>query len=223
MKIKIIGELETQRINPFDHNNGGLLRYDEKCGYFDNINFNGENHGNKHFNNYINCLFNRKISVLDLGCGGGKFIHDVIEDGNLGIGLEGFQRYEINKIAEWSKIPENLKIINIAKSYQILNEHDQFIKFDIITSWEVLEHLFEDEIDTFLQNIYNHSHQETFIFLTISFRPDNGHFTIKPLQWWLEKFQNNNFRITNLSIYMPKNILVRNCPDSHFIVIKKNQ
>ncbi len=213
MKYKVIGNIESQR-ETLIHG----PRYAGNFGYINNETFAGESHKNQAFNQYLKALFCRKISVLDLGCGGG-FIHDTVQNGDDALGIEGFSQYQRNQIHAWKLIPDNLQIMNIAQPFIITDENNQRVNFDVVTAWEVLEHLFEDEVDVFLKNVVNHIHNDSFICFTVSYRPDNGHFTIKSLEWWKERFFNNGLLLTEITI--PRECLVRNCCDSHVVVLKK--
>jgi hypothetical protein len=72
------------------------------------------------------------------------------------------------------------------------------MKFNIITSWEFMEHLYESDIDCVISNITRHLKDSGNYICSISSRPCDGHFTIKPPQWWISKFREFGLYPNNL-------------------------
>lgn len=138
--------------------------------------------------NFNKILYQFGSSILDIGCGGGQFILDCVNDGYEAIGIDGLYAYQKYKVAAWNLLPNNLFCADITEPFQIL-KNDENMKFDIITSWEFMEHLFESDIDRVIGNITRHLKDTGVYICSISNRPCDGHFTIKPTDWWIKQFQ----------------------------------
>ena len=65
----------------------------------------------------------------------------------------------------------------------------QPIRFDIVCSFEVLEHIREDAVDNFIRTIANHMHATSLAICTAS-RQDNIdiHVLVRDRAWWLDRF-----------------------------------
>ncbi len=65
----------------------------------------------------------------------------------------------------------------------------QSMKFDLITAWELIEHLPEAGFRVFCQNVLTHLDQGGLFVASISTTPDREwHRTVKPRVWWLRLF-----------------------------------
>src|SRR4051812_27451294 len=67
-----------------------------------------DNSRNRRFNHKLYKLFlnRRSLRILDLGCSGGGFVRDCIDDGHFAVGLEGSDYSKRVGRAEWRTIPE---------------------------------------------------------------------------------------------------------------------
>ena len=96
-----------------------------------------------------------RLNCLDLGCAGGQFILDLAnqEFTDVCVGLDGVAgslgRYN------WLTKKDIFFNADLSKEYEILNEKG-VLKFDLITSWEVIEHLHVSELDTFFKTMHKH-------------------------------------------------------------------
>jgi len=158
--------------------------------------------------NSANYIFNKKLfdlfpgetlSVLDLGCSGGGFVKTVLEGGHISVGIEGSDYSLIHQRAEWANIPDNLFTCDITRHF-ILHAGDGLpYQFDVITAWEVLEHIKECDLVGLLLNVRFHLKcGGLFIGSTtdMSWKGDfdvEYHQTIKPIEWWIELFERNGF------------------------------
>jgi len=121
-----------------------------------------DNSKNYRFNQKINILFDRfkkPLKILDLGCSGGGFIADCINDGHIGVGLEGSDYSLKIGRAEWGRIPNNLFTCDITKEFTIkltYNEIEELCKFDLITSWEIMEHIKTEDLEQVANNVKKH-------------------------------------------------------------------
>ena len=164
-------------------------------------------HGTK-ANNSKNIIFNRKINkiynnnsinILDLGCSGGGFVKDCIDDGHIAVGLEGSDYSKKHSRAEWRTIPNFLFTCDITKPFTILQE-DVKMKFHLITAWEVMEHIEEKDFPELMNNVKNHLYDNGLCIFSISLVDDiingvNLHRTVKNKKWWYEMFKSHNFFI----------------------------
>ncbi|WP_118974877.1 class I SAM-dependent methyltransferase [Taibaiella koreensis] len=154
-----------------------------------------DNSRNSIFNRKVYKIFNESnvtLKVLDLGCSGGGFVKNCIDDGCVAIGLEGSDFSKKHKRAEWRSIPENLFTCDITRTFQLSDETGKEMIFDLITSWEVLEHIEEKDLKPLFENIQKHLSHKGLCIVSICYVDDiingvNLHRTVKPKSWWLEK------------------------------------
>lgn len=162
--------------------------------------------------NSTNFAFNLRIAdmfpppnlrVLDLGCSGGGFVKSIHEMGCLGIGVEGSDYSQKNKRAEWATIPNHLFTADISVPFEVTATAPQGQSdrqtFNIITAWEVLEHLKPEDLPGVWSNIRNHLEPDGFFIGSISLRDDiingvNLHQTVKPMEWWIEHIEKNGLK-----------------------------
>jgi SAM-dependent methyltransferase len=98
------------------------------------------------------------LKVLDLGCAGGQLIADFISMGDYAVGLEGspLARKQGAGKHNWDKYGDkNLFTVDLTKPYQLYDENEK-VEFDLITTWEVIEHIAEEDLEMFFSNIKNH-------------------------------------------------------------------
>ena len=99
---------------------------------------------------------NRQLKFLDLGCAGGQLVRDFKDLGYISVGLEGSDYSLKHKRANWPLLAgKSLFTCDIAKPFEVKLE-DKKIKFNLITAWEVLEHIRTEELDNVFKNIINH-------------------------------------------------------------------
>lgn len=185
MKIKLIAESEIAYDSP-DHQNP--------------LGTSQDNSTNERFNRKVYEIFNSRVNqtrVLDLGCSGGGFIRSCINDGLIGVGLEGSDFSKKMARAEWATIPKSLFTCDISKKFKLL-EDDKHMKFDLITSWEVLEHIEEKDLKVLMSNIKSHLKEDGLFICSISNGDSmhNGvklHQTQRSKEWWIKEFKKNGF------------------------------
>lgn len=101
---------------------------------------------------------NETINWLDLGCAGGKLILDVDnhKKTNICIGLDG--SVGVYKQESWSngKNKNILKNADLSKEFFVEDSNGEKVIFDVITAWELVEHFYENELETFFNNVFNH-------------------------------------------------------------------
>lgn len=154
-----------------------------------------DNYTNQKFVTGLNFLFQEKeLRILDLGCSGGGFVKTCFDNGHDSYGLEGSDYSLKRGRAEWRTIPERLFTCDITKSFHFggLNEND-WIRFDIITAWEVVEHIDENDLHELAQNLKNNLSKNGLAILSVANYPcECGgielHKIQKPKKWWVEFF-----------------------------------
>ncbi len=145
--------------------------------------------------------FNRKlfelipaneVRLLDLGCSGGGFVRSILDAGGFAIGVEGSDFSLKRKRAEWGQIPNHLFTADITEPFTLRNCAPEPITFNVVTGWELLEHIPDEGIDAAVSNIVRHAAHPVYpcYFIgSISQSIEPHHVTAKPKQWWIDRFQ----------------------------------
>ena len=143
----------------------------------------------------IEQMFKRKVRHLDLGCAGGGLVLDFLLRGHESVGIEGSDFAQREQRAEWRVIPRHLFTADITKPFSFGTADGARAKFEVITAWEVLEHIPEASLSGLCSNIReNLSEDGIFVGSIAMFEdgdPQTGavwHVTVKPRDWWLEAF-----------------------------------
>lgn len=79
-------------------------------------------------------------------------------------------------------------------------------KFDGVICTDVAEHIPENEIDDFLNDVFGYANK--FVFITICTRPAkkslpdgrNAHLTVKPKEWWIDKIKSVGVNYPGLEV-----------------------
>lgn len=150
-------------------------------------------------------LFPKKehLYMLDLGCSGGGMVLDACLRDHIGIGLEGSDSSLIMQRAEWRLLRKNLFTCDITKPFKLI-ENNKTCRFDVITAWEVMEHLPEESLDQFFENLKKHMNKTSLFICSIAAWNDidpitkvNWHVNVKPLKWWIKIFNKSGFQVIN--------------------------
>ena len=135
----------------------------------------------------------QKIVFADLGCAGGGLVKDFVDRGHSAVGIEGSDYSKVNQRAEWATIPDNLFTADISKPFFITTEENITCCCDLITSWDVLEHIEERKMYGLLSNIYNNLKTNGLFVCSIATFPDGPHHvTLRPKEWWVKIFKEFN-------------------------------
>ena len=147
-------------------------------------------------------IFGRKVRALDLGCAGGGLVFDFLLRGHEAIGLEGSDYSLRNQRAEWRLLPQHLLTCDITQPFELRERNGgDTAYFDVISAWEVLEHLPEELLPQFFANVSAHLGQDGLFAASIAtfedFDAETGavyHVTIKSRDWWEQEFRNGGLR-----------------------------
>lgn len=122
-------------------------------------------------------------NVLDIGCGLGNTVKEFRRCGIEAFGLEGSE-LAIRK----SEVADFIQRVNLN------NPFDLNRKFDLVWCVEVLEHIHPKYVQNIVGTICRHGDA-----LLISAAPPGQHgelhFNEQPQEYWVEKFQNEGFRL----------------------------
>lgn len=137
----------------------------------------------------------KNLKYMDIGCAGGGIVFDALLRGHFAIGLEGSDYSLKHQRAEWRALKRNLFTCDVSFPFEVQDVEGNIVRFDVISAWEVLEHIPEDSLEQMIGNIVNHLEVGGIFVGTASqtedFEPVSGavlHVTIKPQEWWEEKF-----------------------------------
>ena len=101
----------------------------------------------------------RKMRIMDLGFAGGALVKDLLKHTPYVIGLEGSDYSIIHEREHWRQednlVNNNLFTCDVSRPFNIEYDNKPFL-CDVITAWEVCEHIHPDRVEDFFKNIYNH-------------------------------------------------------------------
>jgi len=145
----------------------------------------------------VNRMFGRSVSYLDIGCANGGLVNDFLVQGNVAIGIEGSDLGFVTKQDHWKVIPKTLFNADVTKPF-FMKKDSQPCTFDVIGAWEVLEHIQEEDLDVFFENVLNHLSDNSIFMASVAqfpdFDPQTGeawHVTLKSRDWWFKLFEKN--------------------------------
>lgn len=157
------------------------------------------------FNTRLYQLFPEKqrLAILDLGCAGGGFVRSLIDDGHLAVGLEGCELPKKNRLGEWGTIRHHLHTCDITRPFTIKDRRTGHqLRFDVITAWEVMEHIRDEDLEAVFGNIANHLADGGLFLCSVSTIEDGNpelgavyHQTIRPRDWWVARLGGLGFEV----------------------------
>ncbi|MGE8127455.1 methyltransferase domain-containing protein [Methylobacterium sp. NPDC080182] len=169
-----------------------------------------DNTRNQRFCHAIESHFGRKVRALDLGCAGGGLVFDFLIRGNAAFGIEGSDYSLRAQRAEWSIIPDYLKTCDITKPFSLMDQRSGTkAKFDVITMWEVLEHIEEPLLPQLFANVKSHLADGGLFVGSAATYDDvaNGvsyHPTVKPETWWRELVRQHGLEFVPMTMFQFK-------------------
>lgn len=179
-------------------------------------------------------LFPESLRVLDVGCSGGGFVKSILDEGGFAIGIEGSDYSKKNKRAEWATIPESLFTTDATANFQLLSETKEGtknpIKFNVITAWEFIEHIKEEDLPSVMANFDKHLLSGGVIIISISPNEEivNGitlHQCVHESEWWYAKFSELGYTNQEVAVKYFGNDMVRwdaNAPGSFHVVLTRH-
>ncbi len=142
-----------------------------------------------------------KLAFADLGCSSGGIVLDALLRGHEAVGLEGSDESFRQQRAHWRVIPKNLFTCDVTKPFTLKKDGIRK-EFDVISAWEMLEHIGESDLDILLKNIKDHLKIGGIFVGSIANWDDidektgvNWHVNLHPYEWWSEKFKKFGFEI----------------------------
>lgn len=142
-----------------------------------------------------------KLAFADLGCSSGGIVLDALLRGHEAVGLEGSDESFMQQRAHWRVIPKNLFTCDVTKPFTLKKDGIRK-EFDVISAWEMLEHIGESDLDILLKNIKEHLKIGGIFVGSIANWEDidektgvNWHVNLHPYEWWSEKFKKFGFEI----------------------------
>jgi SAM-dependent methyltransferase len=170
---------------------------------------NSDKENNSNNNRYLKLKqfvkqYTKNAKLLDLGCGTGGFISQMKEYDCIG--------FEISKINKFVKNKDNIISGNFIEYSEIINKHNNNL-FDVVTAWDVLEHL--PNINDYINSINRILSPGGYFICTL---PDAGSFSSKIFgsKWncillehlWYFNKKNFNEYISKYNFDLIKNINV---------------
>jgi SAM-dependent methyltransferase len=153
-----------------------------------------DNHCNLNFNERLRQLMpDWAVSVLDLGCAGGRFVKTLLDENHFAVGIEGSDFSKRMNRSEWCEIPDNLHTADIAKPFQV-QVNGTPVLFGVVTLWDVIEHLKRVDLPMLFSNINAHLIPGGIVILSVSPNEEAPHGvplhqTVEGKAWWLNTFR----------------------------------
>ncbi len=152
--------------------------------------------------NELETLFPDAFNLLSLGCSGGRWVRELLGWGHEAVGLEGSDYHASYGTASWGELHgKNLFTCDISYPFEILKD-GRLRQFDIITLFDVFEHITEAGLVTLCDNIVHHLREHGIVIATICLRPSPHpvtgvelHQTVQSKEWWLSFFRRYGFDV----------------------------
>jgi SAM-dependent methyltransferase len=162
------------------------------------------------YNNVTNFAFIKAMTrkygrgtYLDIGCSSGRLVYDFARVGWLAVGLEGSNYSLKTRRGAWPHY-HNLMTCDISKPFDLDEQ------FDVITAWDVLEHLTKDGLDILIGNVHRLMRPRSiFIVTTANNSEIPTGFELHQTQWtserWIQFFISNGFCV------LPRKKCIKRC------------
>ena len=153
----------------------------------------GGAHDNTGGEDFVNFFNNKNINYLDLGCAGAAIVEAMTKKGHNAFGVDGSDFQKKQSLNSWGRIPERLFNADISEPFHFIDEvTNEKFKFDVISAWDVLEHLYEDKLPGFCNNLKNNLKSDGYFVCGIADFEDEGyHVTLHNKEWWVDMFDKN--------------------------------
>lgn len=114
----------------------------------------------------------KNINYMDLGCAGGQLVVDLSNRGHFAVGVEGSDTGRKHKLFNWPQYDGTvLHTADITKPFHIERDGEK-VEFDMISAWEVVEHIHPMDLDAFFENILSNLKTGGFFVASINLGPD---------------------------------------------------
>jgi SAM-dependent methyltransferase len=141
-------------------------------------------------------LYPNARKFLDIGSGAAFLSKRVREfdDDYLAVSLDG--NYETTKL---ETIDNDFHfILRTDVDYTLVDDNNDTIKFDVITSFEHFEHIQSDTFPKFIENIKKHMHKDSVIYASAASwayvgEVDRVHCNVKPADMWKAEMEKYGF------------------------------
>jgi ADP-heptose:LPS heptosyltransferase/SAM-dependent methyltransferase/tetratricopeptide (TPR) repeat protein len=168
----------------------------------------------------------RRLTVLDIGCSGGQFVVDLQARGHQAIGLEGSDYSVRHHRANWPRFHGRaLFTADVTKPFRILWDGKP-ISFDVITAWEVLEHIPQGQLPELLAVVEGLLAEGGMFFGSVAtvdcvVNGVNLHQTVRPRTWWEQEQFGRHFRCSPYFLHHAINDLWTRLGESFLFMCRK--
>ncbi|XYD07786.1 class I SAM-dependent methyltransferase [Methylobacterium sp. NMS12] len=134
--------------------------------------------------------FGSPLRHLDIGSAGGGLVWDFTQRGHFSIGIEGSDWSRKEQRAEWRTIPDRLFTADVRFPFRVEDKTGACQQFDLVTAWELFEHIPEADLPTLLYSIRGHLRPGGVVVASIATFADRDeaghdfHATIRDRAWW---------------------------------------
>jgi len=146
----------------------------------------------------LHTQFPNANKILELGCGAGNLSahYRSLSPDSLYVTMD------INAISPTlGHINPDTHVVGFTdRPFNIVDENDSTIKFDLVLSYEHFEHIPEKRLNQFLKNIKNHIHQNTTIVATAASFSSVIHPTAWSREQWNNKLDESGFQLLDSKI-----------------------
>ncbi len=155
-----------------------------------------DNNGSDHF---VSFYEGKAINYLDLGCAGAAIVESMFNKGHNSFGVDGSDAQKKQGMNSWGRIPERLFNADITEPFHFVDEETkETFKFDVITAWDVMEHLYEDKLPGFCNNLKSNLKPDgVFICGIADFADEGYHVTLHNKEWWIDMFDKNGIALVS--------------------------
>jgi len=160
-----------------------------------------DNNGSTYFVEAVNKTFNNaQVYFLDLGCAGGQLVKDMLDAKHIAYGIEGSPIQKQEGKHNWPIIPKNLFVGDITEKFRFYTYDEdgqsQKVLFDVISAWDVLEHIPESRLPGLIENLTKNLKPDGFFVCGIADFEDEGyHVTIHDKEWWINLFESHKMKL----------------------------
>jgi 2-polyprenyl-3-methyl-5-hydroxy-6-metoxy-1,4-benzoquinol methylase len=140
-------------------------------------------------------LLGADLKHMDIGCAGGGLVWDFTHRGHSSVGVEGSDYSLREQRAAWRTIPDRLFTADICYPFHFTDRSSQRVSFDVISAWELFEHIPEPQLAGLLKNITASLRPGGYLAASIATFVDRDeatgtvyHHTVQPRDWWEKRF-----------------------------------